>query len=185
MEGSTKNKLNLTYKICIFGDSGVGKTTLVTRYITNKFHEDIKSTLGATIHIKFFKLENAQITLQVWDFGGEDKFKFLIPAYAHGAFGGIFMFDLTNYESLISIINWLPLFRKASGNVPILMVGSKLDLEQQRICKKEEAAELSNSYKLQYYLECSSKTGENVETPFKVLLMQILYSRGYNYLKLN
>ena len=116
MEGSNQKELNLTYKICVFGDSGVGKTTLINRYLTNKFLENIKSTLGAAIHVKLFKSDNGKVTLQVWDFGGEDKFKFLIKSYAQGCSGGIFVFDLTNYESLINIINWLPEFRKISNN---------------------------------------------------------------------
>ncbi|MFX1364971.1 MAG: Rab family GTPase [Promethearchaeota archaeon] len=184
MEGSNEDRINLTYKICIFGDSGVGKTTLIDRYITNKYHEYIKSTLGATIHIKYFYFENGQIILQVWDFGGEDRFKFLIPSYAKGSSGGIFMFDLTNYESLTNIVNWLPEIRKIMGKLPILMVGSKLDLEQQRICKKEEALDLLYSHKLYAYLECSSKTGENVEIVFKIMLKEILNSKGLNHLKL-
>ncbi|MFX1499837.1 MAG: hypothetical protein ACFFDH_02600, partial [Promethearchaeota archaeon] len=105
-------------------------------------------------------------------------------SYAKGSSGGIFMFDLTNYESLTNIVNWLPEIRKIMGSLPILMVGSKLDLKQQRICKKEEAIDLLYSHKLYAYLECSSKTGENVETVFKIMLKEILNSKGLNYLKL-
>jgi len=174
--------LTLTYKICVFGDSGVGKTTFINRFVTNRFYDDIKSTLGAAIHVKRFELENGKITLQVWDFGGEDRFKFLIRSYAQGSSGGIFMFDLTNYNSLINIINWLPEFRKFSNNIPILMVGSKLDLEELRICKKDEALDLMELNELQKYFECSSRTGENVEAIFKVLLKDMLNHKGYNHL---
>ncbi|MFX1378587.1 MAG: Rab family GTPase [Promethearchaeota archaeon] len=176
--------LNLTYKICVFGDSGVGKTTLISRYLTNKFFDDIKSTLGAAIHIKLLDIENGRVTLQVWDFGGEDKFKFLLPAYAQGSSGGIFVFDLTNYETLVNMINWLPEVRKISRNIPILMVGSKLDLKEQRVCNKEEAMDLMELHKLHGYIECSSKTGENVQTIFGVLLMEILNQKGYTHIKL-
>lgn len=179
-----EDDLNLTYKICVFGDSGVGKSTLINRYLTNKFQANIKSTLGAAIHIKFFETENGKVTLQVWDFGGEDKFKFLIKSYAQGCSGGIFMFDITNYESLINLINWYPEFKKTSKNVPVIMVGGKSDLEKQRICKKEEALDLLNLHKLFNYMECSSKTGENVEDVFKNLLLEILNDKGYSYLKL-
>jgi len=184
MEGIRVEDLNLTYKICVFGDSGVGKTTFINRLLTNKFYDDIKSTLGAAIHIKLFELENGKVTLQVWDFGGEDKFKFLIHSYAQGSSGGIFMFDLTNYESLSNIINWLPEFRKVSNNVPIFMVGSKLDLDDKRICEKDEALDLMELNKLQNYFECSSKTGKNVEAIFRVLLKNILHLKGYNHLKI-
>jgi len=176
--------LNLTYKICVFGDSGVGKTTFINRYLTNKFLDNIKSTLGAAIHIKLLESNNRKVTVQVWDFGGEEKFKFLIPSYAQGSSGGIFIFDLTNYESLIIIINWLPEFRKVSNSIPFIIVGSKLDLKEQRICTKAEAIDLMKLHRLNDYIECSSKTGENVERVFKALLKEILDHIGYNHLKL-
>ena len=116
---------------------------------------------------------------------GEEKFKFLIPSYAQGCSGGIFIFDLTNYESLINVINWLPEFRKVSKNFPILMVGSKLDLKEERVCNKEEALDLMELHKLHNYLECSSKTGDNVQTIFSLLLKEILNHKGYNNFKLN
>ncbi|MFW9968807.1 MAG: Rab family GTPase [Candidatus Odinarchaeota archaeon] len=181
---TNQQQLNLTYKICVFGDSGVGKTTLINRYLTNKFYENIKSTLGAAIHIKLLDLENGKATLQVWDFGGEDKFKFLINSYAQGSSGGVFVFDLTNYETLINIINWLPEFRKVSRNIPFIIVGSKLDLKKQRICTNEEALDLMELYGLYDYIECSSKTGENVESIFNTILKEILNLRGYKYIKL-
>ncbi|MFX0004575.1 MAG: Rab family GTPase [Candidatus Hodarchaeota archaeon] len=183
MEGIVQEGLELTYKICIFGDRGVGKTTLVDRYVTNEFHENIQMTLGASIHVKYLELENGKITLQVWDFGGQKRFKFLISSYAQGAAGGIFMFDLTNYESLIALNDWLPEFGKSVRYVPLIMVGGKLDLEQQRVCKKDEVLSIIESYKFHKYIECSSKTGENVELVFKALLLKILENKGYKYLK--
>ncbi|TKJ23050.1 MAG: hypothetical protein CEE43_04865 [Promethearchaeota archaeon Loki_b32] len=179
-----QNELNLTYKICIFGDSGVGKTTIVNRYLTNNFLTNIKSTLGAAIHIKYVDLDKGKATLQVWDFGGEEKFKFLISSYAQGASGGIFMFDLTNYDSLINVINWHPEFRKIARRVPLIMVGSKLDLEEKRICREEDAIDIMQLYKFHNYIECSSKTGENVELVFKDLLLRILSEQGYAQIKL-
>ncbi|MFX1418225.1 MAG: Rab family GTPase [Promethearchaeota archaeon] len=183
MEGVRKEARKLTYKISIFGDRGVGKTTLVDRYITNEFHENTLATLGATIHVKYLELENGKITLQVWDFGGQKRFKFLISSYARGSVGGIFMFDLTNYESLLALSEWLPEFGMTVRYIPLIMVGSKLDLKQQRVCQKNEVLGIIKSYKFYKYIECSSKTGENVELVFRVLLRKILDDRGYSYLK--
>ncbi|MFX0023648.1 MAG: Rab family GTPase [Candidatus Hermodarchaeota archaeon] len=173
----------LSYKICIFGDKNVGKTTLVTRYVMNKFHENMQATMGASVHIKDIELETGEITLQVWDFGGQRRFKFLISSYARGSSGGIFMFDLTNYESLDALKEWLPEFGKSVRYVPLIIVGGKLDLEDQRVCKKDEVLEIMKSYNFHQYIECSSKTGENVELVFRVLLKKILEDKGYKYLK--
>ncbi|MFX0024160.1 MAG: Rab family GTPase, partial [Candidatus Hermodarchaeota archaeon] len=175
----------LTYKICVFGNSRVGKTTLIDRYLTNTFHNDLKSTLGATIHVKKYDLENGKITLQVWDFGGEEKFRFLIKPYFQGSAGGVFAFDLTNYESLINMVEWVPEFKKICRDAPIIMAGCKLDLEKERICQKEEALDLLNAYNLNNYIECSSKTGENSEAVFRGLLMEILKNAGHTHLNLN
>jgi len=183
MEGNRQEELELAYKICIFGDKGVGKTTLVNRYITNKFHENVQATLGASIHVKYLELENGKITLQVWDFGGHRRFKFLISSYAQGSAGGIFMFDLTNYESLTALNDWLPEFGKTVRHIPLIMVGGKLDLEQQRVFKEDEVLNIMKSYKFHKYIECSSKTGENVELVFRVLLFKILKDKGYKYIK--
>ena len=183
MEGNRQKGRELTYKISIFGDSSVGKTTLVDRYITNNFHENIQATLGVSIHVKYLELENGKITLQVWDFGGHRRFKFLISSYAQGSVGGIFMFDLTNYESLIALNDWLPEFGRTVRHIPIIMVGSKLDLEQQRVCKKDEVLDIIKSHKFHKYIECSSKTGENVELIFKDLLSKILEDKGFKYIK--
>lgn len=184
MVETENEELMLTYKICVFGDKGVGKTTLINRYLTNKFHENLLATLGAAIHIKLLEVEGGKVTLQVWDFGGEYKFKFLISPYAQGSSGGIFVFDLTNHESLINITNWLPEFIKISKNIPFIMVGSKLDLEEERTCKKEEAINLMQLHGLKAYFESSSKTGENVEEIFRAILREILNYKGYNYVKL-
>ncbi|MFW9825649.1 MAG: Rab family GTPase [Candidatus Thorarchaeota archaeon] len=175
--------LELTYKICIFGDAGVGKTTLVNRYLTNEFHEKIQATLGASIHVKILEVENGKITLQVWDFGGHRRFRFMISSYARGSSGGIFMFDLTNRESLISLNEWLPEFGRSVRSVPLIMVGSKLDLEQERVWEQDEVLDKMKSYKFHKYIECSSKTGENVDAVFKVLIAKILEDRGLKYVK--
>ncbi|MHA1931601.1 MAG: Rab family GTPase [Promethearchaeota archaeon] len=183
MEGIRQKGIELAYKISIFGDRNVGKTTLVSRYITNKFHEDIQATLGASIHVKDMELVNGKIKLQVWDFGGHRRFKFMISSYAKGSAGGIFMFDLTNHESLIALNEWLPEFGATVRYVPLVIVGTKLDLEQQRVCKISEVLDLMKSYKFHKYIECSSKTGENVDLVFKTLLSKILEEKGHKYLK--
>ncbi|MHA2038000.1 MAG: Rab family GTPase [Promethearchaeota archaeon] len=183
MVGIKQKGIELAYKISIFGDRDVGKTTLVNRYITNEFHEKIQVTLGASIHVKILEVENGKITLQVWDFGGQRRFRFMISSYARGSAGGIFMFDLTNYESLIALNEWLPEFGKSVRSIPLIMVGSKLDLEQQRVIKKDEVLDMMKSYKFYKYIECSSKTGENVESVFRELVSKILEDRGLKYIK--
>ncbi|MHA1459249.1 MAG: Rab family GTPase, partial [Promethearchaeota archaeon] len=127
-------KLNLAFKMCIFGDSGVGKSTLINRYITAKFDHDQKSTLGAAILMKFIETETMKITLQIWDFAGEDKFSSLLPSYAKGSSAAIFMCDISKRDSITNIDKWLLKFNEGSNirnpKFPVIIVGGKLDLEE-------------------------------------------------------
>jgi small GTP-binding protein len=179
---SGQDKIELAFKVCVFGDTAVGKTSLVDRYLTNEFHENIQATLGATIHIKFMQVKNGKITLQIWDFGGHQNFMFLIPSYARGSSGAIFMFDITSLKSLQNLNNWLVEFKKISGIIPLILVGNKLDLEQERVCSRKEALKLMKSYKFFNYIECSAKTGENIQSIFKLLLLEILYKTGRKHI---
>ncbi|MHA2183284.1 MAG: Rab family GTPase [Promethearchaeota archaeon] len=180
MGESGQEKKELAFKICVFGDSTVGKTSLVDRYLTDKFHENIQATLGATIHIKFIEVENGKITLQIWDFGGHKNFMFLVPSYSRGSSGAVFMFDLTKRTSLVNLNDWLVEFSKVSRNIPLLLVGNKVDLEQERICTKEDALNVMKSHKFFNYMETSAKTGENIQMVFEVLVLEILKRKGRN-----
>ncbi|MHA1988446.1 MAG: Rab family GTPase [Promethearchaeota archaeon] len=178
MADSSKDKVEFAFKICVFGDAAVGKTSLVNHYLTNEFHENIQATLGATIHIKFIEVENGKITLQIWDFGGHKNFMFLIPSYARGSSGAVFMFDLTRRESLEKLNDWLVEFSKVSRNIPLILVGNKIDLERERICTKEEALNIMKSYNFVKYIESSAKTGENIQLVFESLVLEILKKTG-------
>lgn len=184
MEEIEQQKIELTYKICVFGDTGVGKTSLVDRYLTESFHENIQATLGASIHIKFIAVRNGKVTLQIWDFGGHKNFRFLIPSYALGSSGAVFMFDITNFKSLGNLDEWLSEFRKVSGTTPILLVGGKSDLEEQRDCEKETALRFMKSNQFFNYIECSSKTGDNIDSIFRSILSEILNKQGRSYVEI-
>ncbi|MBY9003234.1 MAG: GTP-binding protein [Candidatus Lokiarchaeota archaeon] len=168
----------IAYKICVFGESGVGKTTLARRYLTGYFEEDIKLTMGAELFVKYIKIDDIRIILQLWDFGGEDDFNFLLPLYSKGSSGGIFMFDLNNKASLNRIAKWIELFKEGSLKsekiCPILMVGGKQDLQGKIAITESEARTIAKENNLYKYIECSSKTGVNVDNLFEKLMRDIL-----------
>ncbi len=169
---------DLAFKVCIFGESGVGKSTLAQCFLTGAFDPKIQKTLGAAIHVKFLIIKKAKVTLQIWDFGGEERFRFLLPVYARGAYGGIFMFDLTREYTLENVEEWINIFRRSSmeggsGN-PLLLVGGKSDLVGSREVKSKKGENLAKKFNFDHYFECSSKTLENVEEIFLTLVNLIL-----------
>jgi small GTP-binding protein len=165
------------FKVCIFGDGGVGKTSLVKRYLTGLFIGDSSMTLGVDFHMKKFEFHAKRVSLQIWDFAGEDRFRFLLPGYVKGASGGIFMFDITRRSSLRNFSDWLKIFKEgtddATFDVPIVMIGGKLDLHDRRSVFSKDAVDLAKKYDLLDYIECSAKTGENVELIFYKLALEL------------
>jgi len=175
-------KLNLAFKMCIFGDSGVGKSTLINRYITAKFDGELKSTIGAAILMKFIETETMRITLQIWDFGGEERFRSLLPSYAQGSSAAIFMCDISNRDSITNIDKWLLTFNKGLNNrntkFPFIVVGGKLDLEEKRSLSKKDIEAIITVRKEFDYIECSSKTGENIDLLFQIIVdKMIIYGK--------
>lgn len=161
----------LQFKLPIFGDAGVGKTTLTHRYLHGLFKQSYHGTIGVDFFLKKLELNGKNISLQIWDFAGEEKFRFLLPGIINGANGTIFMFDITRYVTFENLSNWLSVFKTANENhnqtVPTLLVGSKTDLEGIRTVPSKEAKLFAKDNNLSGYIECSSKNGENVEELFR------------------
>ncbi|UCC19639.1 MAG: GTP-binding protein [Promethearchaeota archaeon] len=170
------------FKIVFFGDGGVGKTTLINRYLTGVFKSDSVITIGVDFHVKKVDIDGKRVSLQIWDFAGEDRFRFLMPSYVVGASGGIFMFDITRYTSLKNFTDWIEIFKQGykgdNYQIPVLMVGSKLDLEYKRVVSREEAFDLAKKNNLFGYLECSAKNGENVADIFQEISRLMMIKAG-------
>jgi small GTP-binding protein len=159
------------FKVCLFGDGGVGKTTLLTRYLTGLFKSNQQITIGVDFHIKKLEIADLKISLQIWDFAGEDRFRFLLPSYVIGASGGIFMYDITRYSTLKNFPEWIDIFKNGyigskDDQLPVIMVGGKLDLAYKRTVSSKEAFELAKKNNLYGYIECSSKEGSNIDDIF-------------------
>lgn len=134
--------------------------------------------MGVNVHTKIVYIEGFVVNLQIWDFMGEERFKTILPTYARGTFGGIFMYDITNKSSLLNLKEWILFFHNKVishlAQIPILIVGSKLDLYANRKVNLEDAYNLSEFYNILGYIECSAKTGENVDIVFLTLTTEIM-----------
>ena len=171
-----------SFKVCIFGDAGVGKTSLTYKYITNRFKQDTKLTIGVDIYAKDVEINKYRVKLMIWDFGGANRFKAFLPAYAHGSSGGIFMYDITRKNSLDNIAEWFSIFKKNliddESQIPILGVGGKKDLNNERTITFENAKNLALTHNIYELVECSAKTGKNVKKIFESITYKMLENSG-------
>ncbi|MHA1339829.1 MAG: GTP-binding protein [Promethearchaeota archaeon] len=159
-----------TFKIVIAGDGGVGKTSLTNKYITGIFNESSQITIGVDFFIKDLEIENIGVVrLQIWDFGGEERFRFILPSYMRGANGILFLYSITDPATLMHFDDWSPLLRTYDQNIPILLAGSKADLVHMRKVPTNEAIDFARSRGCIGFVEVSAKTGLNIEEAFDTL----------------
>lgn len=160
---------DVIFKVVIFGDSGCGKTTLRKRFMTNVFVSDTHQTIGVDFETKVLDIDGKQIKLLIWDFAGEERFRFIFPKYIYGAMGGILMYDITDSSSFSHISEWISVIRGTPHRFPIVLLGGKSDLGDFREVSFREGQEAAETMGLNEFSECSSKTGENVKESFEIL----------------
>ena len=161
------------FKVCIIGDGGVGKTTLTRRFLEGVFKTNWKMTIGVDFYLKKLVISDQKVALQVWDFAGEEKFRFLLPGTLVGVNGTIFMYDITRYSTFNNLDDWLEVFNdtnKEHGQVVSkILIGSKTDLSDNRVVSKDNAIKYAEKENFLNYFECSSKSGDNVEEVFEYI----------------
>jgi small GTP-binding protein len=158
----------------MLGDKSTLKTALTIRYISGFFLEELKLTIGVDFYSKTTNYEGKKIKLQIWDFGGEERFRFLLSQYCKGANAAMFLYDITNPITLQHLPDWTAIIREHAGDIPIMLIGSRLDLEEYRAVPREEGINVAKNYGLCSFVELSAKTGQNVESAFKTMV-EILY----------
>ena len=171
------------YKICIVGNGGVGKTSMVLRYCENSFKENYIMTIGSNFSTKTVDLVDYpqfQVKLQIWDLAGQKHFSFVRPPFYRGATGIIYVFDLTRRSSFSDLIEWRSEVEKVVTDKPSLLVGNKLDLAAvgKREVSEQEGYALKSEMGATKYFETSAKQGDSIEDLFKVLTLEILKTSG-------
>ncbi len=153
------------FKITLFGPGGVGKTSLLLRYIKDYFSDDLKKTIGSNFLIKDVELDGKNIRLLLWDIGGQPQFHKLRTIYFKGSNAALGVFDLSSSQTLLKIPGWVSSIKKTvKKTIPMLLLGNKVDLERE--VDREEAEDLAKRLSCEY-MEASAKTGENVEIAFE------------------
>lgn len=174
------------FRVCLIGDSYVGKTSLLKRYYDKYFNEDYVSTIGCDFKVVTLETNFKIIKLQIWDTAGQERFKAISINYFRSAHGFLFVFDISNKESFENVENWIntAFNTNKSSTLCNILIGNKKDLEEkyQRQVSKEEAIELATRYGM-VYLETSAREEVNVEVMFHYLTKHLCetHSSGISF----
>ena len=165
-EISQSNSINISvntnrHKIIFVGDAGVGKTTIINRINDNEYQSTYEATIGVDFYPKKINFRGNEITLQIWDTAGQEKYRGLIPSYVRNSSIVFIVFDITNRNTFESVPKWIELIRGIEKNILVLF-GNKFDLKEKREVKKEEGVELAKKNNILFY-EISAKDDNNID----------------------
>jgi len=170
-----EKELGAVCKVVMAGESGVGKTQLIQRFARGVFAVESMNTVGIELLQKVVTVGECNVRVQLWDTGGQEKFRCINAPYFRGAAGVVLVYDLTNRQSFTSLSYWLNEVRqKAAGDVSLLLVGNKADLRDQRQVSEAEGRAFATEADVPW-LETSAKTGVRVSEAFEGLTQRICH----------
>ena len=172
---------DVLFKIVLIGDSFVGKTNIMSKYLKNEFHEDSKATVGVEFGAKKFDIEGKSVKAQIWDTAGQERYKAITTTYYKGAKGALIVYDITRKETFDSVDRWISeLVNSGDKNMTMLLIGTKCDLDTQRQVTKEQGEEKAKAFRVAF-LETSASSGENLDVAFEMIMKEV-YSKCKNEL---
>ena len=167
------------YKIIIIGDSGVGKSNILGRYLTNTFKQDTKSTVGVEFGSKKVTVNDVNIKLQIWDTAGQERYRAITSAYYKGSKGCFIVYDITSTQTFEDVEKWYEEINKSGDKgISIVLVGNKCDLEDERKVSVEMGEEKARNLNCPFF-ETSALNNTQIEKIFQVISEDI-YSKSKN-----
>ncbi|XP_060111420.1 ras-related protein Rab-5C [Heteronotia binoei] len=161
------------FKLVLLGESAVGKSSLVLRFVKGQFHEYQESTIGAAFLTQTICLDDTTVKFEIWDTAGQERYHSLAPMYYRGAQAAIVVYDITNMDTFVRAKNWVKeLQRQASSNIVITLAGNKADLASKRAVDFQEAAAYADDNSL-LFMETSAKTAMNVNETFMAIAKKL------------
>ncbi|KAI3823958.1 hypothetical protein L1987_05404 [Smallanthus sonchifolius] len=161
------------YKVVLIGDSGVGKSNLLSRFSKNEFSLDSKSTIGVEFATRSIQVEGKVIKGQIWDTAGQERYRAITSAYYRGTVGALIVYDITRKVTFENVERWLRELRDHTDQtIVVMLTGNKADLAHLRAVPMEEAKAFSERENV-FFMETSALESLNVEKAFTELLSQI------------
>jgi len=161
------------FKVVLIGDSGVGKSNLLSRFTRNEFSLDSKSTIGVEFATRSISVDGKTVKAQIWDTAGQERYRAITSAYYRGAVGALLVYDIAKHSTYVNVTRWLKELRDhADTNIVIMLVGNKSDLRHLRAVPTEEASQFSAENGLSF-IETSALDASNVESAFQTILTDI------------
>ncbi|XP_010904201.2 ras-related protein Rab-25b [Esox lucius] len=164
---------NFVFKVVLIGESGVGKSNLLSRFTKNEFNHDSRTTIGVEFSTRTVQLKGLTIKAQIWDTAGLERYRAITSAYYRGAVGALLVYDITKHLTYESVERWLKeLYDHADPHIVVMLVGNKTDLSSERSVPTEEAKDFAEKKGI-LFLETSALESTNVETAFHNVLGEI------------
>ena len=173
-----KSQVKESYKVVLLGDSSVGKSSVIQRYINKTFYESVEPTIGASFFSSEQLIDDKIIKLDIWDTAGQERYKSLAPMYYRGAQVAIVIYDITNKDSFRVALDWIRELKERALNCKIYLIGNKVDLDDSR---EVTCSDINN---LNYQdIECydvSAKTNKNIEFLFNKIIIDLSDRQNLN-----
>jgi len=171
--GGRDDEYDYLFKVVLIGDSGVGKSNLLSRFTRNEFNLESKSTIGVEFATRSIQVDGKTIKAQIWDTAGQERYRAITSAYYRGAVGALLVYDIAKHLTYENVERWLRELRDhADANIVIMLVGNKSDLRHLRAVPTDEAKTFAEKNNLSF-IETSALDSTNVETAFHNILTEI------------
>mmetsp|Transcript_34732 Transcript_34732/g.87787 ORF Transcript_34732/g.87787 Transcript_34732/m.87787 type:complete len:219 (+) Transcript_34732:221-877(+) len=173
MSSKADDEYDYLFKVVLIGDSGVGKSNLLSRFTRNEFNLESKSTIGVEFATRSINVDGKTIKAQIWDTAGQERYRAITSAYYRGAVGALLVYDIAKHVTFENVDRWLKELRDhADHNIVIMLVGNKSDLRHLRAVPTDDATSYAEQRKLSF-IETSALDSTNVEQAFQTILTEI------------
>ena len=175
-----KEPYDFLFKMILIGDSSVGKSNILLKYLKGEFDRNSRATVGVEFGTKNITLHDKKVKIQIWDTAGQERYKSITSAYYKGAKGALIVYDISKRQTFDNIDKWITdLKTNGDQNITIILIGNKSDLVDEREVSKEEGIKKSDECKIAF-LETSALNGDNVHKAFDELIEQIYQNNCTN-----